>query len=117
MKEKLKAFLIHALGGCTKQEMEKRDEEHRREIARWRLRCNEMVNEYGRIETIIARRTIDAHTLHEYEWKICDDMLKELFDVIRRTAGRLVEKHQCDDYERAMRTVTMSIRLIRNEHF
>lgn len=117
MKEKLRAWAIHKLGGFTEQEMEASDEARRQQIDSWRQRYNDLVNEYGRIETISTRRTIDAFALHEYEPKICADMVKELYDLVCQNAGRLVEKSLCDDNERNRRTVTMSIRLIRNERF
>lgn len=115
MKEKLKAWVIHKLGGFTEQEMEASDKERRQQIESWRQHCNDLVDEYGRIETISTRKTIDTFALHEYEPKICADMVKELYDLVCQNAGHLVEKSFCDDHERNRRTVTMSIRIIRNE--
>lgn len=117
MKEKLKAWLIHKLGGFTRAEFEKNDAERQKQIDAWTIRYNELVNEYGRIETISARKTIDAFALREYEPKICADMMNELYDQLCRHAGRFVEKYFCDDYERNRRTVTMSIRLVRNDRY
>ena len=91
MKDKLKAWAIHKLGGFTAREMEQCEKQCRVEVACWRDRCAELVNQYGQIETFCARRTVDAGMLNErvYTTRIADDMADELLTAIKNgTCGR-----------------------------
>ena len=117
MKDKLKAWAIHKLGGFTAKEMEESEKEHRLDVAHWRDRCAELVNQYGQIEIFCARRTVDTYALHEYERKIAEDMVKELLNAIAESAGHLIEREHSDNYERNLRTVTMFIRVVRKRSF
>ncbi|MBP3649198.1 MAG: hypothetical protein J6K73_05400 [Clostridia bacterium] len=113
----LKQILIHRLGGYTQEDMQKREEKWRQEVDRWESRCNKLVNEYGSIETISESVKIDPFALHAYEPKILADMMKNLCSKICERAGRYTERYHSDDYERNLRTVTLSLRVIRNNHF
>lgn len=117
MKDKLKAWAIHKLGGFTKEAVEKSDEARKCEIAYWKSRYQELIDLYGTKDTICARRIVDAALFSEAEWKAVNDALEEVFDVMRENARKYVQMHAENDYERNQKIVTVSVDILRKVSF
>lgn len=115
MKYKLKAWLIHALGGVTTEEAKKREDYAWERVGHWRNKFERMVSDYGREKMFhvvrkinVADYRLSVHCIEAAEKELQQELLHEII----KTPGCLW-KGRSEMNERQEIEIAMAIRVLK----